>query len=1035
MRLFYGPTLSKRAEIAELPEEHLAKAIKVIEGWVWELQHSDLDKTKETSVQGPFLFRIFGDCLGYEQAGGGFETHHLVAELGIKQDSADAGLGFYMATLKTTRVVVELKDAHTSLDKKQIGRARNETPVEQAFRYASKEDSCKWIIVSNFKEIRLYSKFRSTDYFEPFRLEELTDPVRFREFYYLMSRENLITEVGNSIIDELLGERTERTRKITDEFYQLYHIRRQNLFNDLVKSNPTVGQTLLLEKAQRILDRLIFVCFCEDSNVRLLPPKTIENVLKAAASSFEQDDQKLWRLCTGLFRAIDKGLPDRKPPINAYNGGLFALDETLDGLVVHDDVLEPILRLHEYDFESDLDVNVLGHVFERSVSDLETIRAEIEGNEIAKDESKRKKEGIYYTPPYITKYIVERTLGIYLEKHPDRLESVRILDPACGSGAFLNQAHTFLKDAYQTRGAEIATAAISEQAEAQAAAASRSKKKRQQSLDVGGLLAFTESGVEVRHDLSSAWAYVNDAALLRHIFGVDLNEESAEITKLSLWLKTAKADEPLRNLDDNIKIGNSLIDDRAVAGMKAFDWTSEFRDIVDAGGFDIVIGNPPWVFTRGGKLEQKDKDYFYGHYEVAEYQLNLYALFIERSFKQLREGGRFGFIVPNTWLTIPSYETLRRFILANASDVEIVNIYDKVFEAANVDCCLVVFTKGGPTIVEFAEMRDQQFEYVAPVYPESISALPGAIMNIGKFKELESQEILQAINDRAVPLETYAKVTTGIKAYQIGKGKPPQTKEVKEARVFHASSQLDDTYVPYLEGVDVKRYRLDWENRTWISYGDYLAEPRRSVDFTAPRILVRQIPSKPPYCISAAYTEEHYINDINSMVVCEFKVAPEAILAVLNSRLISFWFVLTYDKLQRGLFPQFKVKELKAFPMPPDLEASEEQLKELVGELTAGGSVIAAETDDAIEFMSTNFGLPRPLCVKALRDVDWEVAKPKVKSSEREEAFRYLMTKGKHLAALRESLVSQSAALDEVVYDLFGLSDDAKAAVGSWELV
>jgi hypothetical protein len=166
LRLFYGPTLSKRAASAELSDDALAAAMEVIKGWVWDLRNTDLEKTKEVSVQGPFLSRIFGDCLGYQQAGGGFGTHHLVAELGIQQDSADAGLGFYTATLKTTRVVVELKDATTSLDKKQIGRARNETPVEQAFRYASKQDSCKWIIVSNFKEIRLYSKFRSTDYFE-----------------------------------------------------------------------------------------------------------------------------------------------------------------------------------------------------------------------------------------------------------------------------------------------------------------------------------------------------------------------------------------------------------------------------------------------------------------------------------------------------------------------------------------------------------------------------------------------------------------------------------------------------------------------------------------------------------------------------------------------------------------------------------------------------------------------------------------------------------------------------------------------------
>lgn len=395
MRLFYGPTLSKHAESAELSEDALAAGIKVVGGWVWSLQNSDLDKTKEVSVQGPFLSKIFGDCLGYEQAGGGNETHHLVAELGIQQDAADAGLGFYTASLKTTRVVVELKDAHTSLDKKQIGRARHETPVEQAFRYASKQDSCKWIIVSNFKEIRLYSKFRSIDYYESFKLEDLTDPAHFREFYFLLSMPNLISEVKNSTIDDLLAERSERTREITEQFYQLYKVRRQNLFKDLVESNPDIGPTLLLEKAQTIIDRLIFVCFCEDSSVRLLPKNTIKSVIESADSSFQQDDQKLWRQCAGLFAAIDKGLPDRKPPINAYNGGLFARDEVLESLVVHDKVLRPILELQEYDFESDLDVNVLGHVFERSINDLETIRAEINGDEVAKDESKRKKEGIY----------------------------------------------------------------------------------------------------------------------------------------------------------------------------------------------------------------------------------------------------------------------------------------------------------------------------------------------------------------------------------------------------------------------------------------------------------------------------------------------------------------------------------------------------------------------------------------------------------------------------------------------------------------
>ncbi len=313
--------------------------------------------------------------------------------------------------------------------------------------------------------------------------------------------------------------------------------------------------------------------------MRLLPTNTVDGIIKSAAQSFEQTGVELWKQCRGLFRAIDRGNLQRIPPINAYNGGLFAQDDQLDALVIRDAVLKPVLELHAYDFHSDLDVNVLGHVFEQSVADIEAIKkAELEGGTpVAKRSTKqRKKEGIYYTPEYLTRYIVEMTLGAYLEEHPDRLETLKVLDPACGSGAFfLNQAHTHLKKSYALRRDEIEAAALEQQEQAQLDA----QKRRKRSARVAGLFEATKDGIAVRRDLSQEWAYANDAALLRHLFGVDLNEESAEITKkLSLWLKTARADEPLeKNLEKkNIKVGNSLIDDPSLAFEKAFTWVEEF---------------------------------------------------------------------------------------------------------------------------------------------------------------------------------------------------------------------------------------------------------------------------------------------------------------------------------------------------------------------------------------------------------------------------------------------------------------------------
>ncbi len=444
----------------------------------------------------------------------------------------------------------------------------------------------------------------------------------------------------------------------------------------------------------------------------------------------------------------------------------------------------------------------------------------------------------------------------------------------------------------------------------------------------------SDSGLVAAKLVADAWC----AAFFQPKIGHDVS--GSGITQATL---IALKDNPQTVADEVIATIEGLASEH-----KFFHWHLEFPGIFAvgegvedqatgwSGGFSCVIGNPPWVFARSGKLDAREKEFFNNAYAVAEQQLNLFALFVERGVRALKSKGSFGLLLPNTWMTIASFEKLRRFVLSHGADIEIVNIYAKVFPAANVDCCILTLRNDRPSRVRFSEMRQDKVAAIGETGSASIAAGNGAIFNFSRFSAGDAQQVLVAIDESSNPLEKWAKVTTGIKAYQVGKGKPPQTRETTKSKPFHSPAMLDDSYVRYLDGVDVQRYRLGWANKAWISYGDHLAEPRRSVDFSAPRILVRQIPSKPPYCISAVYTDDYLINDINSMVVWNFEVDPYVILAVLNSRLISYWFVHVYDKFQRGLFPQFKVKELKAFPMPMNFEPYEDELKSKVSELLAG---------------------------------------------------------------------------------------------------
>lgn len=795
MQLFNSRLLRERMQRFSFPAGgEFKKKINVIAKWQKSLRDSDLSKTKEISIQGLFLSKFFGEVLGYTTQADGKKEWNLTQHPGNDIDARipDGSLGFYSSDKSATKAVIELKDAMTSLDRRQSARRENFTPIEQSYLYATKYDGCNWIIVSNIREIRLYNKSKTQSYYESFNVLQLEEDEQFKRFYFLMSKDNLLGDGALSPLDELLQASEAQEKSISGDFYSAYRELRLKLFKHLRENNVGYDSSILLEKAQKLLDRVVFILFCEDKG--LLPREILKRAFERGVSSFLDSDQRVWLEMKGLFKAIDRGNDKVSPPINGYDGGLFAYDGLLDSLRIGDAIWKEIVELAGYDFESDLNVNILGHIFEQSISDLEQLRSEFDGLELHTSRANRKKQGIFYTPENITHYIVENTLGRYLEEHPDRLPVIRILDPACGSGAFLNQAHTYLQKAWKS---------AYEQGEI------KSKDARYGTL-------FDYNPAE------------NDRTiLLNNLYGVDLNEESVEITKLSLWLKTARSDEPLENLDRNVRCGDSLVQSREIAGEKAFEYRKEFGKVFEEGGFDIVIGNPPYV--RQELLSPELKEYCSLNFETYSGVADLYVYFIEKGLALLREGGYLSFIVSNKFLRANYGKKLTGYIQKNYTLVELMDFGDlQVFEDATTYPCIITIKKTipeGPMTfkylrLETLEVADLRAELEEKGYEVTITPDSGG----WSLENRRSRNLLERIKELGVPLGEYVGenafygIKTGLSEAFVIDGQ-------KRKELIEKDSKSAEIIKPHITGREVRRYSIDWE-------GKYLIFSRRGIDIT-----------------------------------------------------------------------------------------------------------------------------------------------------------------------------------------------------------
>jgi len=960
----------------------------------------NIRNSKEEQFQEGFLRELFVAIFGYTL--NPQTDFNLTTELKniVNSKKADG------AILKgdDALAVIELKGTDTTdLDKIEA----------QAFGYKNHHPKCVYVITSNFEKLRFYIQ-NAVDHID-FDLFNLSRE-QFTLMWLCLAKDNLLSGLPQKIKESSLLQEENITKKL----YADYSKFREAIYNNLVKNNPETDKLLLFKKTQKLLDRFLFIFFAEDR--LLLPPNSISEIVKQWTNLKDEYDEyfTLYSRFKKYFGYMNSGYKGRKYEIYAYNGGLFAPDEILDNISIDDDILHKhTLTLSNYDFETDVDVNILGHIFEHSLGEIENVQAEIKGEKIDKQKTRRKKDGIFYTPKYITKYIVENTIGKLCEEkrielnivdeeyakgrrnrkkdtvksldnkltdYRNWLLSLTILDPACGSGAFLNQALEFLINEHR-----------------------KIDELRGQLLD--SAIIFSDITTDI---------------LEKNIYGVDLNEESVEIAKLSLWLRTAQKGRKLNKLNNNIKCGNSLIDDPAVAGDKAFNWQNEFPEIFKNGGFDVVIGNPPYLGGQFLKRQKVEYDFILKNYTVAEYQFDLYILFFELALKLSKVGGFISYISPNTWLTNISNKPLRKYLLENSTIDRIVDYSSiSVFKDAVVLTAIIVLHKSQKSnpIVKIFDPDN----FINPKFniPQDTWHLDeNHVFNLS----LSNDDILlkNKIKTSTKRLDEIADVKFGVKIYEVGKGSPQQTREQTKARIYEADRKIDESYLPYLEGKDISSYLINWSNK-WLKYGANLAAPRKKELFTGERVLVRRIMGNRLIC---AYTNQDIItNALLQIVKPKNQKHSKFLLLVLSSSVIAYFFRKSSDR-QDIVFPEIKIHELSNLPIrtPNDIAVFDKLSDRIISQTKN----IQTKKVTFLNRLKDNFCLDKiSKRLESFFDFDFktflsELQKQKVRLTlyQQDEWEEYFNTYKSEINQIQTEIEKTDKEIDQMVYELYGLTDE-----------
>ena len=1045
MPLFQASVLKKY--ISQLDKPTVQKAYKKYCKFFHDAKtQENIRNSKEEQFQEGFLRELFVDILGYTL--NPTPKFNLTTELkNLKGAKKVDG-----AILKDDKAlaVIELKGTNT----KDLESIR-----QQAFDYKANQIGCVYVITSNFEKLRFYIN-NAVD-FEEFNLFTLTE-TEFELFYLCLAKDNLLANKPLTIKEASIVEE----ENITKKFYGDYSIFKRELYRDLVKQNMK-NETFrelteknikltLFKKSQKLIDRFLFILFAEDRG--LLSPNSISTILSEWKALEELDMiVPLYDRYKQYFSYLDTGRKgtDKKEEIFAYNGGLFQPDALLDAMIIDDDLLyRHTKKLTTYDFQSQVDVNILGHIFEHSLNEIESVNAEIEGTDFDKQKTKRKKDGVFYTPKYITKYIVDNTIGKLcadkkqelgiideeyakgrknrqattivkldqqLKDYRDWLLQLTICDPACGSGAFLNQALDFL---------------IREHSYVD-------ELNRQL---FGGGFTFPD---------------IENQILEHNIYGVDLNEESIEIAKLSLWLRTAQPKRKLTSLNNNIKCGNSLIESKSAAGDKAFNWKEQFPEVFEKGGFDVIIGNPPYVRQE---LFKEIKPYLEKNYKCYNSVADLYTYFIELGIRLINEEGKFSFILPNKFLKSAYGKEIRK-VIKNESNLELLFDFDDypVFDDATTYPIIYILNRQ-------KEYKDDYFIY---------SEINNRLANRNPIESLENKQIkvpylsltddmwnfinndslklIDKLSEKSISLNSLVnkKIYRGL---TTGKNEAFVIDEIKKDELIRKNIKNSELIKVLATGKEVKRNTFNFQNKFLLftgfdndipsNYPDIQEELDRFKDdlikrydqgvnywnlracayyneMQLPKIIYPRINNQCNFYLDSK--GEVFLLDNNFFISSDSK----GLLALLNSKLVYYYLKNVCTTLQGGFY-DFRRDKISTIPISAKFSDYEDRLGDLsetLINLTENFNSSIQRFQRTIQRKFNLEDLPKKL-------QDWylltyaefikELAKKKVKLSLSEEAEweDYFETESKKAQDLKAQIDKTDKEIDQMVYELYGLSEE-----------